>query len=153
MRRLLDLLSPIPFPTWFMRVGGRLNAAWLRRTKGRGPLTSNVLVLTTQGRRTGRERSTALLYFDHEDRRYIVASFAGAQQPPAWYLNLTATPKVSTEVAGTVTYCVAHVLDDNQAAELWPHLDEGYHGFSRYRRRTSRRLPIVELVPEQAAAL
>ena len=84
MRRLLDLLSPIPFPAWFMCVGGRLNAAWLRGTRGRRPLTSNVLVLTTRGRRTGRERSTILLYFDHDDRRYVVASFAGAHEPPAW---------------------------------------------------------------------
>ena len=153
MRRLLDLLSPVPFPVWFMRVGGRLNAAWLRRTRGRGPLTSNVLVLTTRGRRTARERSTVVLYFDLEDRRYIVASFAGVHEPPAWYLNLVADPRVSIEVTGSLTRCVAHVLDDGQAADVWPNLDEAYHGFSRYRQRTSRRLPIVELIPEQAAAL
>ena len=152
MRRLLDLLSPIPFPASLMRVGGRLNAAWLRRAKGRGPLTSNSLVLTTRGRRTGRERSTALLYFDREGRRYIVASFAGVHQPPAWYLNLVADPRVTIELAGTLTRCAAHVLDDDEAAEVWPYLDEAYHGFGRYRQRTTRRLPIVELVPEQAAA-
>jgi deazaflavin-dependent oxidoreductase (nitroreductase family) len=81
-----------------------------------------------------------------------VASFAGVHEPPAWYLNLVAEPRVSTELAGTRTRCVARVLDDDQAAGVWPHLDEGYHGFSRYRRRTSRRLPIVELIPERAAA-
>ena len=152
MRRLLDLLSPIPFPAWFMRLVGPLNAAFLRRTRGRGPLTSNVLVLTTRGRRTGRQRSTALLFFDYQDHRYVVASFAGVHEPPAWYLNLVADPRVSTEVAGTVTRCVAHVLDEDRAATVWPHLDERYHGFDRYRQRTSRRLPIVELVPDETPA-
>ncbi len=152
MRRLLDLLSPIPFPAWFMRVGGRLNVAWLRRTRGRGPLASNVLVLTTRGRRTGRERSTALLYFDLDGRRYVVASFAGVEEPPAWYLNLVADSRVSSEIAGTRTECVARVLDDDQAADVWPQLSARYHGFERYRRRTSRRIPIVELVPVHAAA-
>lgn len=148
MRRLLDLLSPIPWPAWFMRIGGRLNAAWLRRAGGRGPLTSDVLVLTTRGRKSGRERSTTLLHFERDARRYIVASFAGVHAAPAWYLNLVADPRVTIQVGATVTRCVARVLPPAEAAEVWPHLDAAYRGFSRYRQRTTRPLPIVELVPE-----
>jgi deazaflavin-dependent oxidoreductase (nitroreductase family) len=135
-----------------MRVGGRLNAAWLRIARGRGPLTSDALVLTTRGRRTGRERSTTLLYFDHEGRRWIVASFAGVDQHPAWYLNLLDDPHVTTGVGGEVTPCVARVLDSHEAAEAWPYLDAAYHGFKRYRKRTSRQIPIVELIPDLAHA-
>jgi hypothetical protein len=78
VRRLLYWLSPIPFPAWFIRLGGRLNAWWLRTARGRGPLTSNVLIPTTRGRRTGEERSTVVLHFDREGRRYVVAC------SPAW---------------------------------------------------------------------
>jgi deazaflavin-dependent oxidoreductase (nitroreductase family) len=152
VRRLLDMLSPLPFPALFMRVGGRLNAAWLRIARGHGPLTSNVLILTTRGRQTGRERSTTLLYFDREGRRYIVASFAGADRHPAWYLNLVVDPHVTTEVGAKLTRCVARVLDGAEAAEVWPSLDGAYAGFRRYRKRTSRQIPIVELIPEQAGA-
>lgn len=152
MRRLLDRLSPIPFPAWFMRLGGRLNAAWLRIARGRGPLTSNVLILTTRGRRSGHERSTALLYFDRDGHRYVVASFAGVDQHPAWYLNLVADPRVAQEVGGEVTRCIARVLDSDEAADAWLFLDEAYHGFRRYRKRTARQIPIVELVPEQGGA-
>ena len=152
MRRLLDLLSPLPFPALVMRVGGRLTAAWLRISRGRGPLTSNVLILTTRGRRTGRERSTTLLYFDREGRRYIVASFGGVDQHPAWYLNLVADPRVTTELGGELIRCIARVLDRDEAAEVWRHLDEAYHGFRRYRKRTSREIPIVDLIPEPAIA-
>jgi hypothetical protein len=55
-----------------------------------------------------------------------VASFAGVQQPPACYLNLVADPRVTIEVAGTLTRCAAHVLDDDGAAEVWPYLDDAY---------------------------
>ena len=134
-----------------MRFGGRLNAAWLRIVRGRGPLTSNVLILTTRGRRSGRERSTTLLFFDRDGRRYVVASFAGVDQQPAWYLNLVADPRVRTEVGAEVTQCVARVLDADEAADTWPFLEEAYHGFRRYRKRTTREIPIVELVPEPTA--
>jgi deazaflavin-dependent oxidoreductase (nitroreductase family) len=148
VRRLLDILSPLPFPARFMRVAGRLNAAWLRIARGRGPLTSNVLIVTTRGRQTGRERSTTVLYFDRGGHRYVVASFAGADRHPAWYLNLVVDPHVTTEVGATLTRCVARVLDGAEAAEVWPSLDGAYGGFGRYRRRTSRQFPVVELIPE-----
>ena len=87
MHRLLNLLSPIPFPAAFQRAVGRLNAAWLRASHGRGPLASGALVLTTRGRRSGKERSTVLLHFSVDGGRYVVASFAGTDRPPAWYLR------------------------------------------------------------------
>lgn len=152
MRGLLDFLSPIPFPAWFMRLGGRLNAAWLRFAKGRGPLSSNVLILTTRGRRSGQERSTVLLYFDRGEERYVVASFAGMDRQPAWYLNVLADQHVTCEVRGQRTRCIARALEGEEAAELWPYLDRMYPGFRRYRNRTARQLPIVELKPDQVAA-
>ena len=148
MRWLLDRLSPIPFPPWFMRLGGRLNAAWLQFARGRGPLNSDVLVLTTRGRRSGRARSTALLYFEDGAKRYVVASFAGVDRHPAWYLNLVAERRVIVEVRGDRTPCLARVLDETGAAELWPLLDASYGGFTRYRARTPRQIPIVELTPD-----
>jgi deazaflavin-dependent oxidoreductase (nitroreductase family) len=152
MRGLLDFLSPIPFPAWFMRVMGRLNAASLRLVRGRGPLTSNALILTTRGRRSGRERSTVLLYFDIGEKRYVVASFAGMDRQPAWYLNALADAHVTYEVRGELTRCIARAVPQEEAAALWPSLNKMYPGFRRYRNRTTRLLPVVELGPDQAAA-
>jgi len=135
MRWLLNTLSPIPFPPWFMQLGGRL------------------IVLMTRGRRSGRERSTALLYFDHGTKRYVVASFAGVDQHPARYLNLVAEPHVTAEVHGERTPYVARALDEGVAAELWPFLEGAYAGFRRYRRRTARQIPIVELIPDPDRAV
>ena len=151
MHHLLNLLSPIPFPPAFQRVVGRLNAAWLRVTHGRGPLTSGALVLTTRGRRSGKERSTVLLHFGLDGGRYVVASFAGADQPPAWYLNLVAEPHVSVDIRGVRRRHLARVLPGDEAAAMWPRLDAAYPGFVHYRARTSRIIPIVELVLDDVA--
>jgi deazaflavin-dependent oxidoreductase (nitroreductase family) len=131
-----------------MRFAGRLNAASLRATRGRGPLTSDVLILGTRGRRSGELRSTVVLYFDREGKRYVVASFAGLDRQPAWYLNAVADPHVIGEVQGEVTRCVARPVNADEAAELWPFLDRAYPGFRRSRRRTSRQIPIIEPIPE-----
>lgn len=152
VRGLLDFLSPIPFPAWFMRFMGRLNAASLRMVRGHGPFASDTLILTTRGRRSGRERSTVLLCFDIDEKRYVVASFAGLDRQPAWYLNALADEHVTYEVRGVVTRCVARAVPEEEAAGLWPSLDTMYPGFRRYRQRTERVLPVVALEPEPAAA-
>lgn len=66
---------------------------------------------------------------------------------PAWYLNAVADPRVSVEVRGEVTPSVARVLSAEEVAELWPFLVQAYRGFARYRARTGRDIPVIELVP------
>ena len=151
MHRLLNLLSPIPFPAAFQRAFGRINAAWLRMTHGRGPLTSGALVLITRGRRSGKERSTVLLHFDLDGGRYVVASVAGVDQPPAWYLNLLADPHVSVEIRGVRSSHLARDLPGDEAAAMWPRLDAAYPGFVHYRARTTRFIPMVELILDDMA--
>lgn len=96
--------------------------------------------------------STVLLYFDRGEKRYVVASFAGTGRQPAWYLNALADQHVTCEVQDQLTHCVARAVAEEEAAELWPFLDKMYPGFRRYRRRTARQLPIVELGPDPVAA-
>ena len=61
---------------------------------------ASVLLLTTRGRRSGEERTTPLIYGSHQGDYLIVASKAGAPQPPAWYLNLREHPEVGVQVRG-----------------------------------------------------
>lgn len=50
--------------------------------------STTVLILTTTGRRSGEQRSTPLIYGKHGDDHLVVASKGGAEEHPAWYLNL-----------------------------------------------------------------
>ncbi len=59
-----------------------------------------VLLLTTKGRRTGKERTWPVGYMRDSDAYVIIASNGGLPAHPAWYHNLTTEPRVVIEVDG-----------------------------------------------------
>src|SRR3954469_3417972 len=59
---------------------------------------TQTLLLTTTGRKSGQRRELPLIYGVHGDDYLIVASKGGADEPPAWYLNLKADPEVEVQV-------------------------------------------------------
>jgi len=122
--------------------------AWLYRAMGGGgPFNKNTLVLTTRGRKTGREVSTPLLYVSDRDRLYVVASFGGSDVPPTWYQNLTANPAVTVEVGSSRRRYRARTLTTEEAAPIWPRLLEIWPAYATYQTRTTRVIPVVELSP------
>ena len=64
-------------------------------TKFRG---APVVMLTTVGRKTGKERTWPLLGIPVGDGYAIAASNSGHDQNPAWYLNLQANPDAKLAV-------------------------------------------------------
>ena len=57
-----------------------------------------LLLLTTTGRRSGQPRSVVLTYVDAASRKVVVASYAGENRQPDWYLNLTAHPRATIRI-------------------------------------------------------
>ena len=107
------------------------------------------LILTTRGRRTGRESSTPLLYVAEGEKLYLVASFGGNDSHPGWYLNLAANADVKAETSqGTRAYR-ARTLSADEAGKVWPKLLELYPAYASYQKRTPRVIPVVELTPAQ----
>ena len=62
------------------------------------------LLLTTTGRRSGKEHTTPLIYQAEGDSYLVVASKGGADDPPLWYLNLQANPEVKVQVLARKKY-------------------------------------------------
>jgi F420H(2)-dependent quinone reductase len=62
-----------------------------------------VLVLTTTGRKSGQRRSTPVGYLEHGDAYAVLASNAGNDSSPAWWLNLQADP--APRSSSTATKC------------------------------------------------
>lgn len=133
-----------------IRSFGRLHTFWYRMTGGLigawagGP----ALLLTTTGRRSGKPRTLPLLYLETGRGYALVASFAGADHHPAWYLNLVANPEVEIQVGARRLRARAQTADPERRAELWPRLLELYGGYATYQERTARAIPVVELLPE-----
>jgi F420H(2)-dependent quinone reductase len=128
-------------------------AAWLLRVTKGGIARlwrRQVLILTTRGRKSGLERTVPLQFFPDDDRMIVVAANSGLPSPPGWYLNLTANPRARVEVAGRTLHVRAEELPAGEAAAFWrDRVLQAAPDYARYPRRTSRRIPLIRLVPEE----
>jgi deazaflavin-dependent oxidoreductase (nitroreductase family) len=118
-----------------------------RASGGASSLNQNTLILTTRGRKSGREISKPLLYYQQDSRIYIVASYGGNDNPPAWYLNLSANPEVKIQIGSSTAPYRARMLAPDEKREIWPKVVGIHAGYEGYQRSTTRDIPIVELVP------
>jgi alcohol dehydrogenase len=114
-------------------------------------LGSPVLLLDHVGRRTGQRRRTPLHYIRRGDDFVVVGSWAGADIDPDWRLNLRVRPEVSIQVAGRHVAVTAHEAQGCVRDELWSELVRTVPAFDVYQRRTSRRLPVIVLSPDQTS--
>ena len=130
-----------------IRAGSRFHTVLLRRFGRTKLVGGDALILTTRGRKTGRPTSTPLFYAKNDGKILIAASFAGSGTPPGWYLNLVAHPEVDAAIDGRTARYVARTLSPQQAEAAWPKLTAVYPTFERYRKRSKRVIPVVELAP------
>ena len=129
---------------WNSKIIGEFRA---NEGKVGGPFAdAPVLLLHTTGAKTGRERVNPMMYLDLDGHRYVFASKAGADTDPDWYRNLVAHPDVTAEV-GTETYAAAAVpVTGADRDRIYAEQARRYPGFAEYEQKTSRIIPVVELV-------
>jgi deazaflavin-dependent oxidoreductase (nitroreductase family) len=120
--------------------GGRVAG----RIAGGGP----VLLLTTTGRKSGKHRTTPLLYLEDAGRYVVIASVGGAPKHPAWYLNLLANPAATIEVGRRKLAVSATTALAEERARLWPLVVEMYAGYDGYQAKTTREIPLVILISQ-----
>jgi deazaflavin-dependent oxidoreductase (nitroreductase family) len=81
-RRTLEFMAKPYRASW----GVRASNAWMRMAIRSGLPMWTFRVLTVAGRRTGRAIETPLAVFEHDGRRYLVASYGTVN----WVRNLRA---------------------------------------------------------------
>jgi deazaflavin-dependent oxidoreductase (nitroreductase family) len=140
-----------PISAFFVRMMSTTHAALYRLVGGAGGLNRNTLILTTRGRKSGREISKPLLFFQNDGRVYIVASYGGNDSPPAWYLNLVKNPEVKAQIGSKTGTYRARTLSAEEAKPIWPGLLAIYPSYGDYQKKTTRQIPIVELAPASGA--
>ncbi len=112
---------------------------------------TEILILTTTGRRSGEPRSVPLIFGRHGDDLLIVASKGGAPVPPAWYLNLQADPEVQVQVKGDRFAAHARSATPEEKPELWRIMTSIWSHYDEYQERTAREIPVVVLTRAAAA--
>jgi F420H(2)-dependent quinone reductase len=106
---------------------------------------SPVLLLTTIGRRSGKQRTVPLLYLMDGPNVVLVASNGGAVTHPTWWLNLQTTPEAWIQIKGVRQRVKAEQAPAVEKQRLWPRLIAMYPGYKRYQEITDRDIPIVIL--------
>ncbi|OBC00670.1 deazaflavin-dependent nitroreductase [Mycobacterium sp. 852013-50091_SCH5140682] len=106
----------------------------------------DLLLLHTTGAKSGKPRLTPLAYITVEGKMLIVGSYAGAPKDPAWVHNLRANPQVRIELGAETYDATARELPADERDATYPKLTELAPAFAEYQAKTSRAIPLFELV-------
>ncbi|MFD2348897.1 nitroreductase/quinone reductase family protein [Nonomuraea ferruginea] len=75
----------------------------------------------------------------------MIASKAGADDNPAWFHNLRATPEVKVEIGTEEFQAEASVVDRQERDRLYARMVEKAPGFADYETKTTRVIPVITL--------
>ena len=134
---------------FFLNVANRVDPFLMRLTKGRlmSAPGSPVLLLHHVGAKSGRERTTPLLYFTVGEDVVLIGSNGGSVKHPAWYHNVKADPVVKLWARGSGGRYVGREAEGEERERLWARMVEVYRGYKAYQARTERRIPVLVLEP------
>mgnify|MGYP001175621895 CR=1 FL=1 len=116
------------------RIGGKM---------GKTP----VLLLTTTGRKTGKQRTLPLVYIMDGSAYVVTASAGGADKHPGWFFNIRSNPQAVIQVRDKRINVTAEIAGPEKKPELWARLVAVAPNFAGYQKRTSREIPMVILHP------
>ena len=108
-----------------------------------------VLLLRTTGRKTGAERTAALVYLKDREELVVVASNGGSDKAPGWLFNIRAHPEVGVQIGRKRTRMQARIADSGERARLWPLVNKNNSNrYDGYQAKTTRQIPLVILSPQ-----
>ncbi len=116
-------------------------------TQHTGVMGLPILLLTTTGAKTGKQRQTPLAYFNAEDGGHIiVASAGGAPKNPSWYINLSKNPdKVWIEIKGNKMKVTSTTLKGPEREKTWEMIVAKSPLYAQYKNKSDREIPLVHL--------
>ena len=106
---------------------------------------TTILLLTTEGRKSGQSHTTPLIHRTDDGRWVVVASKGGAPANPSWMENLLANPEATIQVLGEVLPVRASAAEGEERSRLWSLMAEVWPAYDEYQARTDREIPVVIL--------
>jgi len=143
-RRVIKLMATVNVAVYRL-TRGRIGGTWRIGAGWRNPVP--ICLVEHRGRRTGKLRTTPLVYLRDDDRVVVVASQAGRPQHPLWFRNLEADPEATVQIKGDRSPMRARTASPPERAELWPRLVDLYRDYDSYQSWTDREIPVVILEP------
>ena len=140
-------------PRWFIRSFWHGHRALLRLSGGRvglwrpKPNKWGAMRLTTIGRRTGRERSVVVGYFEDGPNLVTMAMNGWGEGEPAWWLNLQAHPDVEVELVDGPRLVTGRAAEGEERARLWARWEEIDKNLDAYAALRPTETAVVVLEP------
>ena len=151
----IPLVRSRPGGWLYVNVIHRIDRPLLKLSRGRvgSIFGEQLLLLSTTGAKTGRPRTTPLLYIPEGDEVVLIASRGGNTSHPAWYHNLIANPHATVLLKGRTIECVARQALGDERARRWRIANDYFSGWDTYQSHTGgRTIPVMVLTPQPAAA-
>jgi F420H(2)-dependent quinone reductase len=137
----------------FLRLMSTLHAALYRMTGGKRGGTMKkvpILLLTTRGRKSGKERTTPLMYTRDGENLVLIASVGGAPRNPAWYWNLQGQ-EAEVQIGSEHRRVRARDAEGEERERLWAQMVALWPSYADYQKKTTRQIPVVVLEPSGPA--
>jgi deazaflavin-dependent oxidoreductase (nitroreductase family) len=122
----------------YVEVGGQ----GIDETQG-GP----TCLLTTIGRKSGKEVVTALNYLQEGDDIIVVGSLFGLDMHPHWALNLDKTPRGWVQQHERRWPVTARKLTGQERADIWPTLTAHFPLWGHFQKYADREFMVFRLSP------
>ena len=135
-----------------MRVGNAVGV-WVYRTSGgrlggKGKGGSPVLVLTVKGRKSGREFSCPVAYFERDGGYLVVGSAGGLPDDPQWFKNLRASDRAVVQVGDRRDDVAVRILGGAERDDAFAQVLRENPAFSGYEGKSGRTMPLALLTPK-----
>ncbi len=108
-----------------------------------------VLLLTTTGRKSGKQHTTPLVYLANGDGFVVVASNGGQGKLPNWWLNMRESKQAHIEIGRKRLRVSVQEANPEERQRLWPRVVACRAGHEKYQQRTPYPIPLVILHPEE----
>ena len=112
-----------------------------------GRVDTTTLVIKTIGRKSGNPLLTPLIYVKYGEEYAIAASKGGADEHPAWYLNLTSRPELRFKVVDDIFEGTWRQVEGAERAEVYQALSAHYPPYVDYANKAKREIPVILLKP------
>ena len=110
---------------------------------GSGPLPT--LLLTTRGRKSGKPRSSPLIYQPWGEGWVVIASKGGFPTHPLWYENLVADPECDLQIGARRVQARARLIEGEERAKVWKMMRDVYPPYDDYQKATESEIPVILL--------
>jgi len=108
---------------------------------------SRTVLVDHVGRRSGKRRTSPLLYLADGDDVIVIASKGGSRRHPAWWLNLREMDETTIQVGGERRRVKVRQATPAERERLWPKVVAMWSDYAEYQKRTEREIPLGILSP------